>query len=161
MLTINEGAGNLRATDLSTGAEALKQTGELVDAVERFVAFGEKSMRDDQAAAAADYEEARMILIGGIAVAVIVAVAAAAWMAISISTGLSRAVRLAVAVSAGDLTQTIEAKGNDEIGDLTRALRDRCDKLRSGSTDGPFQCWARTSARKSSRRRGAPSIRSS
>ena len=51
-----------------------------------------------------------------------IAVAAATWIALNISRGVTSAVNLANAVAIGDLSQTISAKSNDEIGDLVTSL---------------------------------------
>jgi methyl-accepting chemotaxis protein len=49
-------------------------------------------------------------------------VAMALWMSISISRGLSRAVRLADSVAVGDLTMKVDSFSRDEIGDLMKSL---------------------------------------
>ncbi len=76
------------------------------------------------------YESTRMLLVGIVASAIAIGLAMAFWMAWSISRGLSRSVRIAEAVAAGDLTQTIDASGRDEIGDLQRSIKAMVDKLR-------------------------------
>src|SRR5690606_27119706 len=52
------------------------------------------------------------------------------WIVISISRALSSAVRLANEVAAGDLSATASVKGDDEVGDLIKALNAMTAKLR-------------------------------
>ncbi|WP_062206659.1 methyl-accepting chemotaxis protein [Aureimonas sp. AU12] len=79
--------------------------------------------------ARASYASTRTLLLSVILGAILVGAAAATWMALSISRGLSRSVALAKAISVGDLTQRIEAKGSDEIADLQRAMGEMVAKL--------------------------------
>jgi methyl-accepting chemotaxis protein len=64
--------------------------------------------------------------LGIIAVALAIVFAAAHWM---ISRPLSQAVSLARTIEVGDLTQRIEARSRDEIGDLLRAMSAMSAKL--------------------------------
>ncbi|RYC32154.1 methyl-accepting chemotaxis protein, partial [Lichenibacterium minor] len=77
----------------------------------------------------ASYASTRDILIGVVASAVLLGLAMAFWIALSISRGLSQSVALVEAVAAGDLTKNIDARGRDEIGDLQRAMKRMADKL--------------------------------
>ena len=76
------------------------------------------------------YEFTRMMLIGVVTIAVLAGIAMAVFLALSISRALNRSVKLAESVAAGDLNQTIAAKGNDEIGDLERAIATMVQTLR-------------------------------
>ena len=76
------------------------------------------------------FESARTMMVGIVAAAVLAGLAMAFWIALSISRGLSTSVKLAEAVADGDLTQKIDARGNDELGDLQRAMKGMADKLR-------------------------------
>lgn len=80
--------------------------------------------------AAQAYESVRAILIAFIVGAIAIGAAAALWMSISISRGLLRSVRLAEAIGHGDLTQDVDARGSDEIGDLLRAMKTMTENLR-------------------------------
>ncbi len=75
------------------------------------------------------YTITRNTLIAVILAALAVGAAAAAWLSWSISRGLNRAVKLADAIGAGDVSQRIEAKGSDEIGDLLRSMNAMSGKL--------------------------------
>ena len=65
-------------------------------------------------------------LAGG---AIVMGLVLAAWLGLSISRGLSRAVEMARRIGSGDLTQRIEVKGRDELADLQRAMSDMTAKL--------------------------------
>jgi methyl-accepting chemotaxis protein len=115
-------AGNIRSIDNSMNAGALKDIDDLAGYVNNMVSFIKQKLAEDQAGAASDYLQARNLLIGIILVSIVAATAAGAWIAFSISKGLSKAVGLADAVAIGDLGQKIEVKSDDEIGDLVKAL---------------------------------------
>jgi methyl-accepting chemotaxis protein len=103
---------------------------DMMAALDDCVRLVNTRMEDARTNIAAEYQQTRMLLLAALAIAVIVAAVIATWIAFSISRGLSRAVNLARAVADGDLTQEIKHHSRDEIGDLTRALADMCDKLR-------------------------------
>ena len=54
---------------------------------------------------------------------------AGTWIALSVSRGLGRAVRMANAIGEGDVSQRVETKGSDEIADLLRAMNTMSGKL--------------------------------
>jgi methyl-accepting chemotaxis protein len=126
--------GHMKAAALSWGdgkaahAETKAALGEYIDLVK-------KVMADSAAQAAQDANEAELILTATMIASLLIAIGAASWVSLAISRGLGRAVSLAGAVAAGDLTQTIELKGDDEICDVVNALRDMCDKLRAIITE--------------------------
>ncbi|MBM3604976.1 MAG: HAMP domain-containing protein [Alphaproteobacteria bacterium] len=82
------------------------------------------------AEAEAAYGQMRNTLIAIILAAIAIGAAAALWMSISISRGLTRSVKLAEAIGQGDLTQDVAARGSDEIGDLMRAMKTMTENLR-------------------------------
>ncbi|CAM3565846.1 methyl-accepting chemotaxis protein [Paracoccus nototheniae] len=96
----------------------------------------EISQKSDTAATAANanakaaYETTRTTLLAIILGAIAIGTAAALWMALSISRGLTRSVRIADAIGTGDLTIEIDARGSDEIGDLMRAMSTMNQNLR-------------------------------
>lgn len=81
------------------------------------------------------YTNARSILLGLLAVAALIGIAAATWLILAISRGLNTAITLSSKVSEGDLTETVDLKGNDEITDLLRALNTMVLKLREVVAD--------------------------
>lgn len=115
--------------DLSMHRE-VQYNDQLLSLLDQAVQLVDTRMKQARANVEADYQQTRMLLLIALAVAVLVAAGVATWIAISISRGLSQAVRLARTVADGDLTQRIAKHSRDEIGDLTLALSDMCDKLR-------------------------------
>ncbi|KMO27332.1 HAMP domain-containing methyl-accepting chemotaxis protein, partial [Methylobacterium aquaticum] len=83
-------------------------------------------VRDTQAT----YESTRTILIAVVTGAVVVGLAMAVWLALTIARGLSKAVTAAQSVAAGDLTQDVVPTGSDEVTDLLRAIQAMNLKLR-------------------------------
>ncbi|WP_193227569.1 HAMP domain-containing methyl-accepting chemotaxis protein [Aureimonas psammosilenae] len=118
-----------KATDLLTNRQnpmadkvsaKLDELGGLANrAAEGFVADANRS-----------YETTRNMLIALVIGAIAMGIAAALWMSLSISRGLNRSVKLAEDIGAGDLTQTVDARGHDEIGDLQRAMNTMTVRLR-------------------------------
>ena len=78
----------------------------------------------------ADYEEARVSLMALFGLSVLVAIVIAGWTLIGLARGLRQAVSLAKVISDGDLRETTEARGNDEISDLLKAQNEMVVKLR-------------------------------
>ncbi|MGF3027229.1 HAMP domain-containing methyl-accepting chemotaxis protein [Methylobacterium aquaticum] len=76
------------------------------------------------------YESTRTILIAVVTGAVVVGLAMAVWLALTIARGLSKAVTAAQSVAAGDLTQDVVPTGSDEVTDLLRAIQAMNLKLR-------------------------------
>ena len=122
-------AGNIKAAAIS-GGEGRKAVNETLDAIEQYVKRNEQQMSDVAEEGAKEASFAKMLLIGVIAGALVIAVTSALWIALSISRALHRAVGLAGAVAGGDLNQTIKISSNDEIGDLIKALNAMSEKLR-------------------------------
>ncbi|WP_441234136.1 HAMP domain-containing methyl-accepting chemotaxis protein [Bradyrhizobium sp. 930_D9_N1_4] len=125
---VKEG-GNIKATTLAStegkanAVDAIATSGEYITLVK-------KQMADMSAASVQDAGRAKIMLISVIGLSLLLGAVSAIMMALSISRGLSRAVNLAGAVANGDLSQTIVAKSNDEIGDLIGSLNAMVEKLR-------------------------------
>ena len=119
-----------RAIAESTG-EGRQTISGLLDGAEQFLTLVNARMDASRTEVENEYQQTRMLLLSVLAVMVIVATAIAVWISVQIARGLSSALALARAVAAGDLTQAIVVRSDDEIGDLVTALRDMCDKLRS------------------------------
>ncbi|WP_413814173.1 methyl-accepting chemotaxis protein, partial [Aureimonas sp. Leaf427] len=81
------------------------------------------------------YRSTRTTLVAIVVGAMLIGVAAALWISLSIARGLGRSVRLAESIGAGDLTQTVEARSQDEVGDLLRAMNTMTENLRSIVSD--------------------------
>jgi methyl-accepting chemotaxis protein len=98
--------------------------------LEELVVANNQSMAETEKQAASSYADMRNILLMVVAAVLLIGVAAAVWMSLSISRGLKRAGALADAVAIGDLNQRIEVKSNDEIKDLVTALNNMTANLR-------------------------------
>ncbi|WNJ89978.1 methyl-accepting chemotaxis protein [Bosea sp. 685] len=114
-------AGTIKATN-STITVGAVTAAELTAALDSYGSFVSKSADSAAATAAEAAAFAKTLLISIVLASLLVAVAAASWIAVSISRGLSSAVGLANAVAIGDLSQTIAVKSKDEIGDLVTSL---------------------------------------
>jgi methyl-accepting chemotaxis protein len=127
-------AGHIRAATLSW-TDGKAAVGETMAALSEYVDLVKKVMADSAAQAAQDANAAEFILIATVTASLLIAIGAAAWVSLAISRGLGKAVSFAGAVAAGDLTQMIELKGDDELCDVVNALRDMCGKLRGIITE--------------------------
>ena len=75
------------------------------------------------------YENGRLLLISLGVAAILLGIACAYWITRSITRPITRAVEVAEAVSAGDLTSHIVVDSRDETGQLMHALKNMNDKL--------------------------------
>ena len=98
--------------------------------IETIVERNKVAQANAVASANETYEQSRMLLIGLLIGSIIIAAIAATWIVVSISKALSSAVRLANDVAGGDLNATASVKGDDEVGDLIKALNAMTAKLR-------------------------------
>jgi methyl-accepting chemotaxis protein len=98
--------------------------------VDEMVARNDAVLADAVVSANSVYEQSRMLLIGLLIGSIVIAAIAAIWIVVSISKALSSAVRLANEVADGNLSATAAVKGDDEVGDLIKALNAMTSKLR-------------------------------
>lgn len=98
--------------------------------LDSIVELNNQRIRQAQAAAEDAYGQARTLLITLALGALAIGAAAAAFIAIGISRGLSRAIHLADAVAIGDLNEQVEVTSNDEVKDLVDALSRMTANLR-------------------------------
>jgi methyl-accepting chemotaxis protein len=85
----------------------------------------------DQAAAQKQYENARLLLQGVGAAALLVAMVLGWLITRSITAPMKEAVRIAQTVAAGDLTSRIEVRSKDETGQLLLALKEMNASLKN------------------------------
>ncbi|MET0889645.1 MAG: methyl-accepting chemotaxis protein [Stenotrophomonas maltophilia] len=95
----------------------------------KHVDLGGKLLAAGWEASAKTYDDSRLILGSLAAAAVLLALVFSVWITRGITRPLGHALRLARAVAAGDLTLRIEAHGQDETGQLMRALKDMNESL--------------------------------
>ena len=111
----------------TVAAPLLARINELGDTI---VARNELTVANALADANELYESTRMFLFALLIGSALIAAVAATWIVVSISRALSSAVRLANDVAEGDLSATASVKGDDEVGDLIKALNAMTAKLR-------------------------------
>jgi len=124
------GAGNLKAISQSWG-EGRTVSQKVMDGMNAYVEHVRADMLSDTAEADRAAALAQNILLGAVAATLLLAAAGGAWIALNLSRSVARASALAEGVANGDLTQKIEAAGDDELGDLVRTLDDMASKLRA------------------------------
>jgi len=112
----------------STEAAPLRQ--QISALIDGIVARNDVLLDESVVEANTMYEQSRVLLLGILVISVLIAAVAATWIVLSISKALSSAVRLANEVSGGDLNATASVKGDDEVGDLIKALNAMTAKLR-------------------------------
>ena len=76
-------------------------------------------------------ESSSMLVIGMLIGSVLVAAAAATWIIVGVSRGLSRVTQAVSAVAIGDLDNTVVVTTNDEIKDLVDTVNDMTANLRA------------------------------
>jgi methyl-accepting chemotaxis protein len=113
--------GNVKALAIVNG-EGRKVFNDTLAAFEEYIKLTDKQMSELANSGSDEAAFAKTLLISIIVASLLIAIASAAWIAINIGRGLSRAVGLADAVALGDLSQRIEVSSNDEIGDLVKSL---------------------------------------
>jgi methyl-accepting chemotaxis protein len=121
---------NAQAQALSEGSlgQAISQATALTQDI---VTMANDEMQTQQGAASRIYESTRNVLIAVAIGALIIALIAAVWLALSISKGLGKITELAQAVAIGDLDKTVTATSNDEIKDLIDTVNGMCANLRA------------------------------
>ena len=100
-----------------------------MSAVETLIAHQNELMHVAGKEVEEEYIEARNLVIALSAIALVFAGLIAWLVTRSITSPLSRAVKVAETVAAGDLTSQFDASGKDETGQLLRALRAMNDNL--------------------------------
>ena len=110
-----------KATERSM-TEGLKASTPALTAASDYINHVKKQMAGESEQAKVDGGRAILILVSLILASLVIAIAAAVWIALNISRSLSSAVGLADAVAIGDLSQKIDSSSNDEIGDLIKSL---------------------------------------
>jgi methyl-accepting chemotaxis protein len=116
---------NLILQSMSTmGLNVIKQAQAAEEA-------GYKKLEDAKTAAQATSAEADTIIISTIAIAIVLGLAIAFWLASIISRPIIKGVTFAKAVAEGDFNQTLDINQKDEIGVLADALRTMVKELKN------------------------------
>ena len=128
-MDIVAGAGNIKGATLSQGEGEAANTAAL-EAAKAYAAQVSKSAADASASASQDAATARSLVMGAIVASALIAVATAIMLSLGLSRSVAGALALAKAGALGDLSTIIEAKSDDEIGDLVKALNTMMASLR-------------------------------
>ena len=118
-----------QAHDLSMGP-AKQLVTQTRAALQQVVDLNRKRFIDAETDAQNEYENARLLLISFVLVAMAIAAATGTWIAFGISRGMTRATALARAVAIGDLSHQASVNSNDEIKDMVDALNQMTSNLR-------------------------------
>jgi methyl-accepting chemotaxis protein len=130
IVALKSEASAVKVRDISTGAARTAYKAALGSAD---VAIDRQKKLAVEAAegATVEYGQTKLVLASALGAAMLAALAAGTWLSLTISRGLRQALVLADAVGAGDLTQKLEIKRNDEIGDLLHSVQGMATKLLS------------------------------
>ncbi|RXH29001.1 MULTISPECIES: methyl-accepting chemotaxis protein [Bradyrhizobium] len=102
--------------------DGVKASTPALEAASAYINFVKKQMTEESEAARIEGSRAEIVLMSLVLASLLIAVAAATWIALNISRALSRAVDLADAVAIGNLSRKIDVVSNDELGDLIKSL---------------------------------------
>jgi methyl-accepting chemotaxis protein len=111
-------------TIFPTGGAMVKSLGKLIE-------LQQQSSDTIEREAIAEAATMRIVMIGGVAASILVALFAAVLIARSITRPLARAVAVAQQVGDGDLSLRVEASGRDETAQLLRSLSAMALNLRN------------------------------
>ncbi|MCA8977039.1 MAG: MCP four helix bundle domain-containing protein [Planctomycetes bacterium] len=122
--------GNQRAFDLAA-AEGRTLSDACAALMRDIVELSDAGMAADKETSDAVYASSRHALLWLSGISIAFAVLVSLWIIIGISRGLRSALGSTQAIAQGDLTQDIEVRSRDEIGDLLTAMRAMLVKLRT------------------------------
>jgi methyl-accepting chemotaxis protein len=105
------------ARDLSFG-DLMRTNLEVQKTAQKIVDLTKQQLQTEVTDASNDYDETRIIMLAVAAAALLASLAAATWIILMVSRGLSKISRMAEAVAIGDLDQHIEIKEDNEIRDV-------------------------------------------
>ncbi|MGV3574076.1 MAG: methyl-accepting chemotaxis protein [Devosia sp.] len=129
----NTTESNARASSLSMG-EAADVNNQLIALLDDLNGLVTDDMAVMDQETNTQYDNSRSLLFLATGLTLVLSIAVAFWISMTISSGLRRAIGLADAISIGDLNQKIEHKANDEIRDLANSLTVMTDNLRTSAT---------------------------
>jgi methyl-accepting chemotaxis protein len=110
---------------------------ELLDSAQKIimglVETSEEEMEHANKATKEAEDQAHWIVQAVLVASVLLSIGLGLWLAIGISNGLRKAVGLADTISRGDLSQSLEIKQKDEIGQLAEAMNRMTQNLRDSA----------------------------
>jgi methyl-accepting chemotaxis protein len=102
----------------------------LNDSLDKMAEISVRQAKEADSSAREDYEGSRTSMLGILALAVLVGLAIALFLAKSISKGVGTMAKAAEGLAAGDVDQKVEVKGSDEIGQTAEAFRRMIDYIK-------------------------------
>ena len=124
-----DGANNVSVTTARQAANDIDST------LDEILALEKQRMKDADDSAEQQYGTTRTMMIAVAAVALLIAILTAFWIANTISKGLTRANTVVREVAEGDLTKMAEITSHDEIGELLGNVNVMIERLRGVVAD--------------------------
>jgi methyl-accepting chemotaxis protein len=124
-------SGNLQAATVLSNGELRALAAEMEKTLVALVDLQISAMAQAQSDTDSLYGTTSTMLIAVAIGATLIALVAALWIALGISSGLRKLIGVANAVAVGDLNQNIEIKTNDEIKDLVTTINVMTANLRN------------------------------
>jgi len=124
-------AGNSAEAVRLVGSESRRLMDEIEETINVRIDSNKGLMKQADEDTEAQYATTRNLILAISGVALLLAIGAAAWIALSINAGLRKIQSAAQAVAIGDLNQTVEVKTNDEIKDLVNTINVMTANLRA------------------------------
>jgi methyl-accepting chemotaxis protein len=123
-------AGNHETANKISVTDARNAVNEMSVVLDELLVLSKQQMKDAELATEADYEATRTTMIAVASGALLIALAAAFWISMTISRGLGRATTAVRNVAEGDLTKLAESVSKDEIGELLGHVNTMIERLR-------------------------------
>jgi len=127
LMNKNAEAGNISISKSRALASVMSDT------IDRVIEFNKQTMDKARDGTAADYANARNVLLGVAALAVLIAAIGAVWISLLVSGGLKRIGVALDAVAIGDLDREVTVNSNDEIKDLVNTVNGMTANLRKSA----------------------------
>ncbi|MCJ8519991.1 methyl-accepting chemotaxis protein [Pseudorhizobium tarimense] len=128
-------AGNSAAAAQVSANEARAVTNEIDTLLAEVVGLEQSRLKEAEVTSDEGYAQTRLVMIIVAATALLIAVAAAFWIAMSINRGLRNAIQSVQNVAEGDLTRFAPITSKDEIGDMLGYVNTMIERLRGVVAD--------------------------
>ncbi|NBC35411.1 HAMP domain-containing protein [Novosphingobium sp. FSY-8] len=136
---VNDQINRLASANKNAEAAALSmgKSRELIDDIAtdagEIIAMTDAGLKEADERTNVLYAESRNILMISSGLAVMVGIAGAIWVSLTVSNGLKRAGEALALIAEGDLDTQVQVSGNDEIRDLIDQVNSMADNLRKSA----------------------------
>ena len=113
-------------------SEATQKVGVWQDALKEGVSFQKSNNKDAVEQAVRNYDETRVMILGIVGVALVLAIFVAVLVARSITRPLADTVRVSGLLAQGDLAARVTVNGKDEVAEVGRSINGFLDALETG-----------------------------